>query len=200
MSIKPLRSWDIDAHQRFSRSHHHDPSALATFQYFSFRTSWYCYLMQYPTKYKFMAWGVILQDHIHIEYCRSSFIELIYIFVVIIASALAFQGTVFRSDGNIRPMHWSIKDFSSSSSKARLSTIPNQGHTRSSPMLMNRGTMPSKLTTFQFNVRNFGALKYLTDSLQAGSRKSLLIKFGEVPVSSRLAMVTKAFDVTPIET
>lgn len=70
---------------------------------------------------------------------------------------------------------------------------------RRSLMRLNNGTIPSVFTTSRLAVRNGGDSVNLLESFQPGGRKSLLIKLGWVPVSSKLAVVNKAFDLAPIE-
>lgn len=63
---------------------------------------------------------------------------------------------------------------------------------------MDNGKMPSMVTALGFAIRNCHALIYVLQSFQAGSNKSLWIKFGLVPESSKLSAVNKAFDVMSI--
>lgn len=129
----------------------------------------------------------------------SAFIEMITIFVEIIANVLECQGTISCSVWNIPHIHRSINKVSSSTSTARFSTNSNQAGTRRSPMHIKNGTVLSIFLTSRSTACSWGYLIHLMCSFHACNQKSLLIRLGLTPRSSRLASVSSLFEDTPTE-
>lgn len=130
----------------------------------------------------------------------SVFIELIADFEIILTTCIEYRETIFCYVEDMPRMHPQLNDVPNHISTARFSTISNQVGTNRPPIMMNRGTMPSLLAISRLMVCNCGALIELTDCFQVGNSMYLLTEFEPVPVSSKMATLNKAFNITPIET
>lgn len=65
-------------------------------------------------------------------------------------------------------------------------------------MGMNSATMPFMFADRKLAARDYNHFIDLTDSIQAGRRNSVFMKFGPASVSSKVVIINRALPVTTI--
>lgn len=98
----------------------------------------------------------------------SSYIKLVAVVDAMITTDLEFQGIASLSAANILHMHLRKNDVPSSMFTAKILSIPNQPSTRRSPVVKERGLIPSTFTTWLFHVQSRGALNFFDKPLPNG--------------------------------
>lgn len=121
----------------------------------------------------------------------SAFIELVAVFVEIIATGLEWLWTISPSAENTPRMHLSMNYIPSNTSRVRFSTISNKVRTHWCTMRMNNGAMPFTSTTSWLAALNCRELIDVMDSFQPGGTESLLTNWVPRPYWVDLSLLVR---------